>query len=272
MADDNNIVEPAADKAANEPFLTGTYRGKPVSWDDADKVRTLAQKGLDYETKMAELSAQRATLESEGQAFGEWKDWKRALASDPRRSQAMQIAYDNPEQVLAPKTAVDGDDLETNGTSTQRGPDPDMLALRAQVEQLQGAINHQMGQTAETNLADRLGRAADSLDFLKDNKAARDLAVSHAAHYLTTEPDASPEGAMAAVAEQLRQATTTSQQRKLERKQEGEQLRTVPASEGTPNPGPKPRVYDPNDLRTGKTRNAVMKTIKQDWGNRFPNL
>lgn len=273
MADETE--ETVADTATNEtkePFLSGTYRGKPVTWDDADKARKHAQMGLDYETKMAELSVQRESLNQEGQQFGEWKEWKRALASDPKRSKAMQKAWDDPEGVLASKSAEPEGDLEADGNSTQRSLPPEMLALRAQVEQLQSTITQQLGQTQETQLSDRLGRVAESFDFLKGNEAATRLAVSQAAHYLTTEPDASPEGAMAAIVEELRQATTTSQQRKLERNKEGEQLRTVPASEGTPNPGPKPKEHDPSDLKFGKIRERVMLDVKKNWGERFPNL
>ena len=67
-------------------FLDGTYRGQKVSWSK-EEAQKLAQKGLDYETKMAAVNAEKEVVASEKEDFSRWKAWRESLKAYPERAE-----------------------------------------------------------------------------------------------------------------------------------------------------------------------------------------
>ena len=260
-------------KGEQKSFLEGTYHGQKVAWDE-ETARSLAQKGLDYETKKASLKAEREEMSSEKGEFGKFQQWRQMLQSDPRRAEAVARAFQDPDSYI--QTSDPDDDGETHQQRPAPvGPSPEVAQLKSSFEQLQGQMAEITGATAAASQVQRFERAVGSHSFLSsDNEKA--LAIEYAQGVLVANPEMTPEGAMSVAAEKLRGVLQGQNQQKLDRKGKAEDMRTVDPKEGTPQgavDGKKKLVHDPRKRRVSTLRGDVIKELANGmFKDRFPNL
>ncbi len=76
-----------------------------MAWSK-EEARDLAQKGYDYEVKMAQIKAERGVDASEKDDFNKWKSWRETLRADPDRAEAVARAWQDPGIVLNPEPVV----------------------------------------------------------------------------------------------------------------------------------------------------------------------
>jgi hypothetical protein len=257
-------------------FLKGTYKGQEVAWNE-DEARNLAQKGLDYETKKARLEAERQAMLADKADYDRWKSWRDVLRNDPARAEAIARAYENPDAVLSGGGGESDDDGEPARRPSRNATAPpvEVVQLKNQVEQLQSQIQSLSSDTAKDKAATRLGRAADSFSFLSSNSDAKALALETAEGLIARDPDMSPEGAMSVAAEKVRKLLRGQDQKKLDGKGKGDEMRTVKTEEGTPVSAVegKKKVHDPRMRRKTSLRGDVIKELTNGvFAKRFPNF
>jgi hypothetical protein len=278
MADEPKDQSQTSDDTKGEKsFLEGTYHGQKVSWDE-DTTRALAQKGLDYETKMASVTAEKEAMASDKDEYGKFQQWRSALNADPRRAEAVARAFQDPDSYIQ-SGGEGGGGGDEEFTERQRpapvGPTPEVVQLRGQFEQLKSQMHKMTTASAASDMVQRLERAVGSHSFLSsDNEKA--LAIEYAQGALAANKDMTPEGAMAVAAEKLKGVLQGQKQQKLDRKGQAEDMRTVDPKDGTPQ-----GVVDSTQKAKPDYRRRRPVTLKRDvvrqmadgmFKDRFPNL
>ena len=262
-------------KGTENSFLEGTYKGQKVSWSE-EEARNLAQKGFDYETKKAALKAEKEALASDQEDFDRFKAWRESLQADPRRAEAVAKAWQDPDSVLVAHQQVDDDGEPVHRPAPAPAKDPEVFQLKSQIEQLQGKLNEMSSLTEEKASEERLGRAVDSNSFLSSNSNVHETAVEIAKGLMAQDPEMSPEGAIAVAAQKLKGVVQQSNQDKLNRKGKAEDMRTVPANEGSPvgaSEGTGKKKETPYGQRRVSTLLGDVKRQLADgvFKDRFPN-
>lgn len=262
------------DTTGDKSFLDGTYHGQKVSWDE-ETARLLAQKGLDYDTKIAAVKADREALASDKDEYGKFQQWRMALQADPRRAEAVARAFQDPDSFI-PAGVDDGGDEDS--APQQRpapvGPGPEVVQLKSQLEQLQSQLTGLVDATASDSQSKRLERAVGSYSFLSsDNEKA--LAIEYARGAMAADSDITPEGAMSVAAEKLRAVLQGKNQTKLDRKGQAENMRTVDPKDGTPqgvvDSGKKPKPDYTRRRRTTLRGDVIKEMAEGMFRERFPN-
>lgn len=272
MTDNNKAQQdPAATngnpgESGDKPFLTGTYKGQKVSWD-AEKARELAQKGLDYETKKAKLDAERQSLQGSTEEFNKFTSWRDELSRDPAKAEAVRRAYMDPQSVLK------GDDGGADGSSPPVAQNGELREMKEQVKQLRSEISEMSSSAKKQSIEDRVGRAAESFDFLSKNPEAQSLVKSQARLLMLEDSDIGPEAAASIAAEKVKGLMRGDAQKKLDNQDKKKGLKTVNTESGTPLGSQTERKPDPMRLKRGGVMANIRKELEAgSWGERFPNL
>ena len=211
------------DTQGEKSFLEGTYHGQKVAWDE-DTTRRLAQKGLDYETKIASVKAEKEAIASDKDEYGKFQQWRSALQSDPRRAEAVARAFQDPDSYIqAGGDEDDGDHQQQRPAPASSGPE--VLQLRSDLAQLQSQISEMSAASAAGSQKERFERAVGSHSFLSSDNE-KSLAVEYAQSTLAANPEMTPEGAMAVAAEKLKSVLQGKNQQKLDRKGQAEAVAT----------------------------------------------
>lgn len=255
-------------------FLDGTYRGQKVSWSK-DEAQRLAQKGLDYETKMAAVNAEKEALASDKGDFDRWKAWRESLANDPARAEAVARAWQDPHSVLNPP-AQEGEmgEAPRQAPPQPTGPGPEVFELRSQIEQLQSKLETFSSNAESKETGSRLERAVDDFNFLSSNPEAKDSALEMARGLMAQDAEMTPEGAAHVAASKLKGILRGQNQQKLDRKGKTEELRPAETGGGTPQGGlEREKKQTPyGQRRVSSLRGDVLKTLTDGvFKDRFPN-
>ncbi|MEE8466881.1 MAG: hypothetical protein V3T22_00400 [Planctomycetota bacterium] len=279
MADEPKVAQdpsPTSDdtKGAEKSFLEGTYHGQKVSWNE-ETARSLAQKGLDYETKVAAVKADREAIASDKDEFGKFQQWRTMLQSDPRRAEAVARAFQDPDSFIPSEGGDEDDGNVLQPRAAPVGPSPEVAQLRNSLEQLQGQMKEMTDASAAGSQTQRFERAVGSHSFLSsDNEKA--LAIEYAQGVLTSNPDMTPEGAMSVAAEKLKGVLQGQNQNKLDGKGKAEAMRTVDPKEGTPQgvvDGKKKPKQDPRKRYQSTFKGNVIREMAEGmFKDRFPNM
>lgn len=264
------------DTKGEKSFLEGTYHGQKVAWNE-ETARALAQKGLDYETKKAALTAEKEAMASDKDEYGKFQQWRSALQADPRRAEAVARAFQDPDSFIQSEGEGGGSEEEPTARprTASAGPSPEVVQLRGQFEQLQASMEKMSSATAASDLTQRLERAVGSHSFLSsDNEKA--LAIEYAQGAMASDSDMTPEGAMAVAAEKLKGVLQGQNQNKLDRKGKAEGMRTVSPQEGAPQgvvDSTEKKKHDPRMRRSVSLRGDVIKQLASGmFKERFPNM
>lgn len=263
-------------KGGEKSFLDGTYHGQKVSWDE-ETARSLAQKGLDYETKAASIKADREAIASDKDEYGKFQQWRTMLQSDPRRAEAVAKAFQDPDSYIQSEggDGTEGEPHQQQQRPAPLGTSPDVVQLRSNLEQLQLQMKDLTDANALGTRNQRFERAVGSHSFLSsDNEKA--LAIEHAQGVLAANPDMTPEGAMSVAAEKLKGVLQGQNQNKLDGKGKAEDMRTVDPKEGTPQgvvDGQKKPKQDHRKRYASNFRGAVIREMAEGmFKDRFPNM
>ena len=261
------------DTKDKKSFLEGTYHGQKVAWDE-DTARSLAQKGLDYETKLATVKAEKEELSSDADGFSKYKAWRNALSSDPRRAQAVARAFQDPDAVLA-GGQQEGDDSDPPMRNAPVAVPAETLQLKSTVEQLQARIQDMTDAQASDTQKTRLERAVGSFSFLSSSDE-KGLAMETAEGLMARNPEMTPEGAMSVAAEKLKGVIQGQNQSKLDKKEKAGEMKTVDPNEGTPAgaSGDKKKKEVPYGTRRNSSlRGDVIKELTNGmFGDRFKGV
>lgn len=255
-------------------FLDGTYRGQKVSWSK-EEAQKLAQKGLDYETKMAAVNAEKEVVASEKEDFSRWKAWRESLQADPARAEAVARAWQDPQAVLNPQVQ-EGEmgEAPRQAPPQPAGPGPEVFELRSQIEQLQSKLESFSSEAETKESGDRLERAVDDFNFLSSNPDAKDSALEMARGLMAQDAEMTPEGAAHVAANKLKNILRGQNQQKLDRKGTTEDLRPAETSGGTPQGGlEREKKKTPHGQRRLTTLHGDMMKAMTDgvFKDRFPN-
>ena len=142
---------PGEQSQSGEPFMQVKYKGQDIGLA-SDEAARLAQKGMNYEQKMANLKQQQTAVEGQQAEVAQYQQFRQYLSSNPEK--ATQI-----EAVIRGESVPTTDELE----------DPDPMSATnqrlGQMEQYLGQLsqyNSTQHQQQAQNLADTTVRKAIS--------------------------------------------------------------------------------------------------------------
>jgi hypothetical protein len=234
-----------------------------------EKAVELAQKGLDYEVRTAELSKKEAMLRDDAAAYGEYQQLKTSLESNAKLKQAFLMAMQNPDAVLGAtqrqQESYGGDDDAGNQLAAKQAnpaADPNLLVevanLKAKLEQremteaksrIEGDVRSEITQYPW------LVNSDGSLN--KAGQAAYKAAILTMAHSSET-----TSAAAALAANEQREILEEIQKQGLRRSDMAEMARQAPMRGGVTSATP-PQNLNKKSFDDGSLRNAALEYARK---------
>lgn len=240
------------------------HRGNSVRVTQ-DRLRNLAQKGFDYESRMKELKDHEAELRTDAEGWKAYQEYRTWMKENRPAAQAVA----NLLEFFESKGRVPKMDLEGEGEEgTEKMPASIARAL-ARVDERFAALDKREREAAVQNIATEMLAAVRSQPVLKrlsdaDRKANRsDRALKKLAAAMKTDPAAGLEELAEQVAteiqadvETLNPATRTYvDEKQKDRERFGRPER--PGAAAPEIPVPEAKEYSAKDLKNGNVRRGV---------------
>lgn len=258
-------TEPASTGAAaattkdGEPFLVVKRRGQEAALT-RDKAIELAQKGLDYERKMAEINEEKAR-------FRDYAELDAALKADPRKKEAVRRAFMDPDSVLSPRpsrasseTDRDDDDPQVEERSA---PNPKIEELERELNALKQREGQRAQREAVSATERAVGKAIDSYEFLSAREAGKKQVMRLALGYLREDPHLPIDEAVASAVAEHSAVLKEAQTKELERSERSGAHRGIRPDAGSPLVGTTDRPKFSKDRLRGHTHKAALEAARQ---------
>lgn len=229
-----------------------------------ERVRDLASKGYDYETRSTELKR-------DEKQYAEFKDLQSRLAANPALREAVSKAFENPDEVLrsiktqpaAPKDAdSDGDDgAETRAPVADRGQSELVNRIRGLEERLSQVLE----KDRNSDNVRSMDAEIKSFPWVAENVAASRFVreyVNAKVHAGSTEPIAVLVGEAAA---DVRDMIVEQDRSRIARAERDKQFGTSDTRKGSPVTTPAPKL-DKNSFRDGTFQAALRQRTKELLG------
>jgi hypothetical protein len=233
-----------------------------------DKVRDLAAKGFDYETKMGALKSERSALEGDTVRFREYQSFYAQVQADPVLGQAIQKAIANPSAVVNGYAGTDS----YSDDDDDYAPSKNEAALRREIEELKSGIHRVTADlrnskaiAAAEQSQKRLESEISSYPWLKDGEVAS-LAREYAEGELARNPSETVEAAVARAATKFRDILEKKQGVRVAQIDSKQEFRTESPTNGSPS-AEVPQKYTPSDLANGTVLDNALKKLKE-WQGR----
>ena len=256
-----DVVEPSQEEKA---LIEINYRGRAVKLPE-DKVKALAQKGYDYETKMASLKEERKQVAADAENFSEFKEFQEYLRQNPAvGSTIQQVLEAAEEKKIVPKLVFeDGEPLESVSSPVAQ-----------HISQLEQKIDGFVQSQQVNQLAQKLNSVIDERPVLalashrSVQKTGNDVVLGRLVQAMQTDPDASVEALADALATELSVVMgETSEGAKegadLDQKKEEERRFVSESPSGAPGApaGEAKQTFTLADLKAGRVRQAAMQRL-----------
>lgn len=244
--------------------LTLKRHGKEIKVP-TEKAVELAQKGLDYEVRTAELAQKEATLKGDAAAYGEYQQLKSSIERDPKLKQAFLLAMQNPDAVLSAsknQASADGEGDEHAQSTQKPSGDP---ALAAEFAELKSKFEkrelveqkNQLENVLQSELSQYPWLTSPDGSLNRAGKAAFKTAVLSMAH----SGDA-PTAAAAVAANEQREVLEEIQKRDLTRGNVSESARQAQMRGAVSSSTPPPKL-DKKSFGDGTLLNAAMDRARK---------
>ncbi len=218
--------------------LTLDRHGKKIEVP-VEQAKALAQKGLDYETKMAELSQQRQALQAEAARLEDYQELRAKLNSNPELKRAFLATLKDPQMVLR---ALDG-----TGAAATDGGQPAAAGDNGQFAQVMDKISRVEQQIEARDARDNAAAIQAAIQgelvkypWLKGADGGVSglgaLAQRSVIAHLHANRGDSIAAAVAVVADEYRVAMENDAAAKLERQKQTDRLQTGGLVGGIPIP------------------------------------
>lgn len=230
-----------------------------------EKAVELAQKGLDYEVRTAELAKREAQLKGDEAAYNEYKQLRSSLESDPKLKQAFLRAMQDPDSVIGSKPAAgEGDDGETDSGAAKATQQPDRAVL-AELAELKGKVERreiaEQRNQLETNLQNELSQypwlVESDGSLNRAGKAAFKTAVLSMAH--TSEPIPA---VAATVANEQREVIEEMQKAGLQKADAASRMRMT-SMRGAQVSATPPLKLDKNSISSGEVMKLALQRARE---------
>lgn len=247
--------EPMDEEPMDEELLEMNYRGEQVRVT-REKAIELAQKGFDYETKMAALKETNADYAG----YEAMKEWMAANPDEAAKVKSIIAGdFEEPqvEEELDDGWLSDFEDEEDQPRATKQRQEanPEVMALKRQVDELRAERDQKRAQE-ETKAMGNLLRA--EVAKYPELEEAGELAYAPILGVLSTRPDADPSQVVKAVAEQFKKYTDKTRSGYIKKKVETlEETPTEVLKGKNPTILRKP-TFGRNDMESGNLRRAVL--------------
>lgn len=235
-----------------QPFLTVRRKGQETALS-REQAQALASKGLDYEIKMNEVAAQRASVQ-------DLLDLREAAKQDPQLRDALRVAFENPARVLA---AMRGN---ANGSHLSEEPmDAPAADVESLVERKLRPVQEELRQVRQEKLTNAreqaIERAISSHDFLSETTAGKAFVKRAAAAELLANPSMPIDEAVGNATVLYLDAQKERQQKLLDKQSAQAPLKTQPPNVGTPPAQTSQKTpFNPSTLR----QRGVSQRISQE--------
>ena len=253
MADEKkNEGEKSGAEKANE--LTLTHKGHTLNVT-LEKATELAQKGMNYEQKMAQLKEERAAIQRDAEQFAAYEQLKAHLQQHPEHAQAWQRI------VAGEKVRFEGDPPANGraaaaggaGKTTQSG-DPDRLAkVEAELERVTSLMQNQQVANQQAALGSRMEAEVAQYPHVQGDQA-KSMVKSMALQYMQANPGESVDAAMAVAASQFGAALKGAQQAELDRSRDSDFQRIGRGRDGGLPALTEEETPTMEDMKSGKLR------------------
>ncbi len=269
MTDTPKPAEPGAEPntGASDP-KNDQSGGKPAGDDTLTLVRhgqehkvplskavELAQKGLDYEKKMAEIKSQRELLESEKAAYEEYKRFQEYLRSNPTVQEAVKRALADPDSVL--NTSRDDLDDDTDGMSASA-----LEELRREIREAKMKLGEFEAKERASEISDNIRSEISGYPWLTGKRA--DLAFRQVFAVLRESPETPVAAAVLQVAQEIRDAMTAEQKDALDNSNKNRNYKSEPPGSGLPHITPPPsykKGEGRKELMDGTISERILKSL-----------
>lgn len=218
--------------------LTLKHHGQETSVP-LDKARDLAQKGLDYEKRLAELKAEKEALSQDSRSYDEYKRLKQYLSTNQAAQQAVSYAIENPEAVQrlrsgrgAAAASDDLDDDADDSVDTAAREDPRVAQMQRELAELRAEADTRKAGETRAAVEQQIRGELESYPWLTETQ--RNLAYKQVASHLASNPDDSLVAATAVVASDFKKAYEELAEKQLARAGDRSKLRTTPPRHALP--------------------------------------
>ena len=256
----------AAQEAAAKRTLALNHRGRNIEVDE-DEARNLAQKGFDYEAKMADLKSRRDQLERDAVEYGNYQKYKEYLTNNPKVADSIGRVLETYEA----RGALPNIDFDSHQEGSER-IDPEVMK---EIRQLNQKIQQMEVRTATDQLARDMLDTVESNPVLKEwserSLAAgkKDMALQKLGEAMRSDPNLSLEAAAKVVATEFTQINETLGvpknayvgNKKQDQARFGHTER--PGDSPPAVQAPEQRTYSGKDLHKGVVRRAVAAFLNQ---------
>ena len=209
---------------SNEP-KTGAQEGQPQQADAPDsiqlkvhgktvempieKVKTLAQQGLNQSRVQEQIAADRAQLEQDSGRYSEFQKLRSHLEANPRVAEAVQRALQDPDSVLTPRESAPVDDWSGESTVSETAKESvvgsaELNDLRRQVAEMKAKEEQRDEREATTMRSEAISTEVSSYPWLESGRA-QEMAKSQIAAVMSQDPTADLASVTAIVANDMRE-------------------------------------------------------------------
>lgn len=235
-----------------------------------ERVTELAQKGFDYDRKMAELKSKAANLE-------EFDRFQAQIQASPVLKEAMMRASENPDLVLqalkgqaaraaAPaQTGDDGDEGDEAPAATA-GQMPNEVAERLQ--QLTGAVQGLLSEREQNKREALIEQHIKEIPWVRGNKAAQVLVREHVNALVASGSRESADELVDLASDHVRRVLEESDTQRVRAAEQKQQFRTSDPSRGQSSLTP-PKKFKFQDLSNGEIVKAALQRGRETFGDIF---
>lgn len=271
-------VDPEEGKS-NDGSITIKRFGREMTLTP-EQAAAYASKGFDYEEKSKELKEERSQftkqMEKDRQALQVGKDLQELARKNPTAAERiLAIANGQDDPVVASRNGngnaptVDDDDLTETERAIKSRSESEVNTLRSEISQLKQSLQ-QLGGEMQTRaqreqqqqLTDSIRSEAKATGFWEEDEIS-EYVVPEVAAFLQAHPDASPQTAVWAKAEDHRKLVEARTRKISESAQRSARFRTEPVSAGTPTSPPSPyKDLKKEDMEKGKITEMALKELQ----------
>lgn len=228
-----------------------------------DKAVDLAQKGLDYESRLTELKAREESLKGDERSYNEYKRLRDYLGSNPAAKQAVAFAIENPDKVvkLTSARAESADDEVEDDEPAPRGKDPRVEQLEAELASVKERLNTRDKSEAQARVETGIKRELESYPWLTERQ--KNLAFKQVALTMAQNPTESVTAVAALVASEFKDAWEEKAKADLTRQERNNQFRTERPSRGLPPTVGKPQKLTKEAWRDGSLLKEGMRIARE---------
>lgn len=195
-----------------------------------EKIKTLAQQGLNQSKVQEQIKADRAKLEEDSARYDEYQKLRAHLEANPLAAQAVQRALQDPSRVLEPEATNDawGDETQEHDVSNR-----EMDELRRELAALKSSVAERDQKDLVSAQERQIDKEVSEYPWLESGRA-RDMARQQIAAMITTNPNQDLASVTALVANEMRELLEDAKTQQARAVPDRRRLQTEKPMRGAP--------------------------------------